>query len=53
MLMIIILQMMLLIILAGKSPDVIADIQADLVNIGYLSPGQFVPGVWEKKMLLQ
>ena len=33
----------------GKSPDVIADIQADLVNIGYLSPGQFVPGLWGEK----
>lgn len=31
---------------AGQSPDVKADIQADLVNIGYLKPGQFVPGVW-------
>ena len=36
-------------LIAGKSPDVIADVQADLVNIGLLSPGQFVPGVWQQR----
>ena len=33
----------------GQTPDVIADIQADLVNVGYLKPGQFVPGLWGKQ----
>ena len=36
-------------LISGKSPDVIADVQADLVNIGLLSPGQFVPGVWQER----
>ena len=36
-------------LIRGKSPDIVADVQADLVNIGLLSPGQFVPGVWQER----